>query len=231
MPADVQRTFYNRLYGAKSSARASLLNRLIARFELHRSDAVAALVGGSGYLLDVGSGDGTLVTRCASRFEHATGIDVSDVRVATAAKNVTRAGLNNVSFAVANVDLGLPLQDASVDVATVVAVLGFIFDPIALLDELHRVLRPNGRLVFEVLNLAYLPRRLALLSGRLPRHSTADGWDGGHLHNFTQAALAETLPLHGFGVERWTGSGVLAPLRTWWPSLLTGNLIAVCRRL
>ena len=87
------------------------------------------------------------------------------------------------------------------------------------------------QLVLEVLNLAYLPRRLQLLTGQLPRHSTADGWDGGHLHNFTQAALAESLVLHGFDVEQWTGSGVLAPLRNWWPSLLSGNLIAACRRL
>jgi ubiquinone/menaquinone biosynthesis C-methylase UbiE len=231
MSADVQRAFYNRLYGTRSASGQSRLNRLVARFELHRTDAVASLVEGGGYMLDVGSGAGALIERCASRFEHLTGIDVSDIRVATAAKDAVRAGLNNVSFAVANVDVGLPLQDASVDVATVVAVLGFIFDPIALLDELHRVLRPNGQLVVEVLNLAYLPRRFALLSGRLPRHSTADGWDGGHLHNFTQAALAEALPMHGFGVERWTGSGVLAPVRTWWPSLLTGNLIADCRRL
>ncbi len=231
MPADIQRSFYNRLYGSERVGAASLVDRLIARFELHRGDAVAALVKEGGCLLDVGSGDGTLISRCASRFGHLVGIDVADVRVRTAARRATLAGLDNVSFAVANIDLGLPLQDASIDVATVVAVLAFIFDPQALLDELHRVLTPGGHLVFEVLNLAYLPRRLALLAGRLPRHSTANGWDGGHLHNFTKAALAEELPLHGFAVEQWTGSGVLAPLRTWWPSLLTGNLIAVCRRL
>src|SRR5437763_6483935 len=144
MPADVQRLFYNRLYRTTSSRDTSLLDRLIARFEIHRTAAVAALVEDGGYMLDIGSGDGTFVQCCATHFEHVTGIDVSDIRVAAAARSATRGGLGNVSFAVANVDLGLPLRDASVDVATVVAVLGFIFDPVALLDELHRVLKPRG---------------------------------------------------------------------------------------
>jgi hypothetical protein len=36
---------------------------------------------------------------------------------------------------------------------------------------------------------------------------------------------------HGFEPQHWTGSGVLAPLRNWWPSLLTGNLIVSCQRI
>src|SRR5216683_2887123 len=76
-PADIQRSFYNRLYGSERVGAASLVDRLIARFELHRGDAVAALVKEGGCLLDVGSGDGTLISRCASRFGHLVGIDVA----------------------------------------------------------------------------------------------------------------------------------------------------------
>jgi ubiquinone/menaquinone biosynthesis C-methylase UbiE len=231
MLADVQKRFYERTYAVQSAPRASLSGRLVARFEQHRVDAVADLVERGGCMLDIGCGDGRLVSRCSHWFDRVIGLDVAAVRLRRAADSAAHRGLGNVSYAAANVDTGLPILDASVDVATIVAVLGLIFDPLAALDELHRVLRPGGQLVLEVLNLAYLPRRVALVFGRLPRHSTAPGWDGGHLHNFTQAALAEALVAHGFRVDRWTGSGVLAPMRTWRPSLLTGNLIAVCRKL
>jgi ubiquinone/menaquinone biosynthesis C-methylase UbiE len=229
--ADIQRAFYNRLYAAGPEAGADGLHQLLVPFEVHRSDLIATLVEDGGHLLDVGSGDGTLLARCSPRFSRLTGVDIADVRVRAAARHLSSIGVNNVSFVLANVDVGLPIQAATVDAATISAVLGFIFDPLAMLDELHRVLRPGAQLVLEVLNLAYMSRRLALLLGRLPRHSTAEGWDGGHLHNFTQAALDEALVAHGFRVEHWTGSGVFASLRNWWPSLLTGNLIAVCRRL
>lgn len=229
--SDIQRTHYERLYSKPPIKSTSCVHRLIRRYELHRTDAVAALVDVGRDMLDIGAGEGDLALRCAPCFERIVGIDLAYERVRTARERATRSRISNVLFAAANVDSGLPLGDSSIDVATAVAVVGFIFDPLALLVELRRVLRPGGRLILEVLNLAYLPRRLALLFGRLPRHSYAEGWDGQHLHNFTRGALNEALVAHGFQVEVWTGSGVLAPLRTWWPSLLTGNLIVRCRRV
>ena len=41
----------------------------------------------------------------------------------------------------------LPFEDASVDAVALTAVLGEIPDPVAALREIHRVLRPTGRLV------------------------------------------------------------------------------------
>ena len=52
----------------------------------------------------------------------------------------------------------------------------------------------------------------------------------GHLTRFPSLTLGVNVQ-QGVRSLSWTGSGVLAPLRAWWPSLLTGNLIAVCRRL
>jgi 2-polyprenyl-3-methyl-5-hydroxy-6-metoxy-1,4-benzoquinol methylase len=131
----------------------------------------------------------------------------------------------------ANVDRGLPLLDRQFDVVTAIAVLALVLDPIAQLHEIRRVLRPGGQLVVEVLNLVYLPRRLAVLTGRLPTHTTCHGWEGGHLHNFTRPALIRLLRECGFEVEAVTGSGVLTSLRQWWPGLLLGNVIASARRV
>ena len=92
------------------------------------------------------------------------------------------------------------------------------------------MMKPGGRLAVEVLNLVYLPRRIALLLGRLPAQTTCHGWEGGHLHNFTRGALEQLLRDSGFALSQVTGSGVFAPARAWWPSMLTGNLIAVATR-
>ena len=63
----------------------------------------------------------------------------------------------------------------------------------------------------------------------MPVHTTCHGWEGGHLHNFTRSTLVQLLHSRGFQVERCTGSGVLTPLRSWWPGLLLGNIIVRAR--
>jgi ubiquinone/menaquinone biosynthesis C-methylase UbiE len=231
MAADVQRVFYERFYAPGRPKTPSVVDRFVQRYEVHRIDVVAELLRGGHAMLDVGCGDGRLLFKCADRFWRHVGIDITYERLRTAQHCAGASALASVSFLAVNIDRGLPFLDATFDAVAAVAVMGFVFDPLVLLDEMHRVLRPGGQLVLEVLNLAYLPRRVQLLFGGLPRHTFASGWDGGHLHNFTQGALRDALAAHGFEAMHWTGSGVLALLRRWWPSLLTGNLIVTCRRI
>ena len=155
---------------------------------------------------------------------------MSDTQLATAQRKLASHGVTNVELTLGNIDRGLPFPSNHFDAVTAVAVLAFVFDPLHALDEIHRVLKPGGRLVVEALNLVYLPRRLAVLAGHLPPHTSCHGWEGGHLHNFTRPALLRLLRDHNFSVERCTGSGVLAPLRTWWPELLLGNIIVLARK-
>jgi SAM-dependent methyltransferase len=120
MLADVQKRFYERTYAVQSAPRASLSGRLVARFEQHRVDAVADLVERGGCMLDIGCGDGRLVSRCSHWFDRVIGLDVAAVRLRRAADSAAHRGLGNVSYAAASVDTGLPILDASVDVATIV---------------------------------------------------------------------------------------------------------------
>jgi ubiquinone/menaquinone biosynthesis C-methylase UbiE len=222
----MQRTFYNAAYARGGAPVNSRLAKFVERHELHRVDAVISLLPRGGTLLDVGCGDGTLLLKSAPNFKRLIGMEVADVQVSLARRQIDAAGAKNIDLVHANIDFGLPLKDAQFDVVTVIAVLGLIFDPIAAISELRRVLKPGGCLAIEVLNLVYLPRRVALLTGRLPRQTTCHGWEGGHLHNFTQGSIEQLLHEHGFIVQRVSGSGVFASMRAWWPAMLTGNLIA-----
>jgi ubiquinone/menaquinone biosynthesis C-methylase UbiE len=62
-----------------------------------------------------------------------------------ASERIRNAGLDNVEIHVADAH-HLPLEDASVDRAFLVGVLPEIPDPQGALDELRRVLRPDGTL-------------------------------------------------------------------------------------
>jgi ubiquinone/menaquinone biosynthesis C-methylase UbiE len=225
---DVQRRFYTEAYPARKSATPRHdMPGFLQRHELHRTDAAIRLLPRGGRLLDVGCGNGTLLMKCAADFDHLVGVDVADTQISGARSQLAAAGVDNVQLVLANIDTGLPLASRQFDVVTAIAVLGIIFDPVAALEELRRVLKPGGCLAIEVLNLVYLPRRLALVMGRLPAQTTCHGWEGGHLHNFTRAAVLDLLQTHGFALQHCTGSGVFTSLRTWWPSMLLGNVIAV----
>jgi methionine biosynthesis protein MetW len=232
---DHSREFFERAHeGSATPARETgwlaRLHRLLSRYELHRTDAVAALVPASSTVLDVGCGDGRLLEAAAGRQARGAGVDLSAQAVLGARRRLAAAGLRAVALAVADLDRGLPFRDATFDAVTCVSVLPHVWDPFAAIAEMRRVLRPSGVLILQVANLAFLPRRLALLAGHLPRVSVAPGWDGGHLHAFTLGSVSHLLRGSGFVVEAVTGSGVLAAWRRAWPSLLSGDLILVGRR-
>lgn len=204
------------------------LRELLVRFELHRVDAVRALLPASGDLLDVGCGAGRLLAGTARGAGRRVGLDLSADACRAAASALTAAG--HAPLVLQAGLQALPFRDGAFDAVSAVAVLQYAVDPYAAFAELHRVLKPGGTLVVQVPNLGYVAHRLALLAGHLPRHSTAPGWDGGTLHAFTAGSLAHALEASGFHLAHLTGSGVLAPLRAWWPALLTGDLIAVATR-
>jgi SAM-dependent methyltransferase len=222
-PADPQRAFFDRQHGDDQRP-LPLHFRLLRRFEQPREAAVAALLPGGRALLDVGCGDGTLARQVADRYAAITATDVSPAVLADA--RALAAGLPHISFAALDANAPLPYPDAAFDTVVSLSTLQYLFDPERFLAEARRVLAPGGTLVVEVPNMAYLPQRLRLLAGQPIRTSFwQHGIDGGNLHYFTGALLAALVRKAGFTVDRVTGSGVFAPLRSWRPSLLCGNLI------
>jgi methionine biosynthesis protein MetW len=154
-------------------------------------------VTGDDECLDVGCGDGGTSGPWLS--EHAAsykGVDVAETAVAMA----TARGLDAVQVADA---AELPFADESFDVAVCVEVLEHLFAPQRAMAEIHRVLRPHGRLIVTVPNVAHWRSRadLAVLgrwNGRGDRLSPTQPWRDPHIRFFTVRSIRNLLEHEGY---------------------------------
>lgn len=99
-------------------------------------------------VLDIGSGSGTDVLLAAQAVGPAgqvIGLDLTAAMLAKLGTSVALAGAPNVRLLAGNAE-HLPLPDASVDVVTSNGVLNLVPDKRAAFAEIHRVLKPGGRL-------------------------------------------------------------------------------------
>jgi arsenite methyltransferase len=107
-------------------------------------------------VLDLGSGSGTDVFIATRRVGPAGKVYALDMTAAMRAKlvaSVEQAGLANVVVIGGNAEQ-IPLPDASVDVVTTNGVLNLVPDKPRAIAEIHRVLKPGGRLQLSDIALA-----------------------------------------------------------------------------
>jgi len=96
--------------------------------------------------LDIGTGTGRILELLAARVDRGMGIDVSAEMLTVARTNLESANLRNVHVRQGDM-YNMPVDDQSVDLATLHLVLHYSDDPLQVIEEAARVLRPNGRLV------------------------------------------------------------------------------------
>jgi arsenite methyltransferase len=99
-------------------------------------------------VLDLGSGGGIDVLLSASRVGEAGfayGLDMTDEMLDLAKKNAAEAGVTNVEFLKGYIE-AIPLPDSSVDVVISNCVINLSTDKPTVFEEIHRVLRPGGRI-------------------------------------------------------------------------------------
>jgi len=99
-------------------------------------------------ILDVGCGTGANLVRLAD-FGDAEGVDISP----DALKFCRERGLHNVKLGAAET---LPYEDGEFDLVTALDVVEHIDDDVASLREMHRVLRPGGRVLLFVPTFMFL---------------------------------------------------------------------------
>lgn len=109
--------------------------------------AVAELKAGE-TVLDLGSGGGIDVLLSARRVGpsgYAYGLDMTDEMLDLARRNATASGAANVEFLKGYIE-DIPLENSSVDVVISNCVINLSVDKPTVFAEIHRVLRPGGRI-------------------------------------------------------------------------------------
>jgi SAM-dependent methyltransferase len=104
------------------------------------------LCTGGRKLLDFGPGDGWPSLIVAPFAEQVVGVDGSRRRVEVCTKNAKRLGISNARFVHVEPGSPLPFPDSSFDGVMAASSVDQTPDPKSVLRELHRVLRPGGRL-------------------------------------------------------------------------------------
>ena len=120
---------------------------LLASLGCGNPTAVADLEPGD-VVLDLGSGGGIDVLLSAKRVGptgKAYGLDMTDEMLDLARENQRKAGVENVEFLKGFIE-SVPLGDSSVDVVISNCVINLSADKNAVFREMHRVLRPGGRI-------------------------------------------------------------------------------------
>ena len=110
-------------------------------------------------VLDIGSGSGTDVLIAAALVGpegEVAGLDLTPAMRDRLRENAGQMGVDNVRALAGNAE-SIPLPDASVDVVTTNGVLNLVPDKPAAVAEIHRVLRPGGRLQLADIVLAEEP--------------------------------------------------------------------------
>jgi len=173
-----------------------------------------------GRLLDCGCGDGDFTVRvaCRARVAQAYGIECVKDRIREATDRgviVTRGDVND----------SLPYKSCFFDIVHADEIIDHLTNIDLFLEEIKRVLRPDGYAILSINNLASWYSRFSLALGteavplQVPNDAMGDSTSDplqpmghasqsdSHLLVFSFQGLAELCDYHGFWVERLTFAG------------------------
>src|SRR6266436_3389537 len=101
-------------------------------------------------------------------------------------------------------DAPLPYPAEYFDAVTALSVLQYVLDPVALVREAARVVRPGGQVCLGCPNLRAMWRLVRLaLQGRFPRVTRDAGYDGGTMHYFCRRDAEGLVVEASVGIFSW----------------------------
>lgn len=134
----------------------ALTEQIVTRRTAHVHGAFFLPYLGAGMnLLDCGCGPGAITVGLAQAVSpgNVIGIDLGESQLELARKNAAKLGLTNVKFQNGS-GYELPYQDNLFDAVFSHAMLEHVRDPLAVLMEIHRVLKPGGLVGLRCVDLA-----------------------------------------------------------------------------
>jgi len=143
----LRRKFWGSFFGLPEGLLGRVGARLMRRVSRPFSEAMSAVLElqPADDLLDVGCGSAGLLVDHAAHVRYVAGLDASELQVTMARKRLAdRIGSGTAEIVLADA-AALPWDDGRFSVVTAVNVLKFVPDPGQALREMHRVLRPGGR--------------------------------------------------------------------------------------
>lgn len=151
------------------------------------------------HLLEVGCGGGALLAQALRSGCRAAAIDHSPDMVRLA-REANREAIAEGRLEVLEANAQhLPFPDATFTCAAMTAVLGFLPDPVGALAEIHRVLRPGGRLVV----LGSDPENRGTMAAPEPFASRLRFYDGEELEGCGRDAGFETVTVERRSLEQF----------------------------
>ncbi len=136
-----------------------------------------------------------------------------------------------------NIEHGTQFQTDFFDTVICADVIEHIVNIWMALSEIHRILKPGGRLILTTPNIAVIRRRIQLCFGEFPSTSAENEGlllrtpnellDGGHLHYFTFSMLRKILYRSSFVRIEQYGFGRLGQLHNLYPTLLSSSCVCI----
>lgn len=145
------------------------------------------------YILDLGCGDGQLTKRLRDSGAHVLGVDASPEMVAAARERGIEAEQAKAEL--------LPFRDATFDAVFSNAALHWVRGQDAMIGQVHRVLKLDGRFVAEMGGHGNVAAIHVAFMAVLERHGFGDREEGVNYYP-TAESYAARLKKHGFDVEQ-----------------------------
>lgn len=143
-------------------------------------------------VLDLGCANGAHTLAAAGHARRVYGLDADVRQLAVAAAAARRRRIDNVALAAWDITRPLPFPDATFDAALFLDVIEHLEPRVAVLREIRRVLRPDGRLLLSAPHRETSWRRRLRAAGRFA-YSDAD-----HKVEYSRESLLNELASGGF---------------------------------
>ncbi len=177
----------------------------VNKCEKIRIRKIVELVGKGNRVLDIGCYDGTLGKLLIDKENEVYGIEINK-EVAEIAKQ------KGLEVKIKDVESSFCFENNFFDVVVAGEIVEHVLDTDFFIDEIKKVLKPNGFLILSTPNVASLGRRFLLLFGKNPYFEASFGYPAGahagHIRFFTKDLLLGYLEHRGFEIIKFTSNVV-----------------------